>query len=494
MKKRWILAIALSVLAASVMVVGQTDPWYRPMSPFGQSLGVGYGTVTPTEANWGAAPANGELFIDMNAAADGGPALLIYSDASTSWMNPAGSLGAGETIIFEGATADAFETTLTVDDPTADHTITLPDDTGAVLTSTLVTNEQQVANSVWGGTNQLIWEGATADAFQTVLQAEDADTGVHTFQLPDNAAAADTYNLVFSVLDTNALHVANSVWMNTNTIVWEGATADAFETILQAQDADVGVHTFQLPDNAAAADTYNLMFSLLDTNALDIANSIWFNTNQMWWEGATENGFEIILTAADSTIADDTYQLPDRAIAADTYVVHATPDGDLTTGYLMFAPGLPESADAVTGGADNVMYVLVRYVPFPITVETVKMTVEGADSAADDTVAVAVYYNADAGAQIAEIQSADQAGAANLNLDIPDFTLQPGFYRFAWCSQDITGADSVSFLLDDQYIDVLNATTVFWGTAANACVAGNPEATTGALTSSDIAVPVIKFE
>ena len=38
-------------------------------------------------------------------------------------------------IVFEGATADAFETTLTVTDPTADRTITLPNVTGTVVTT-----------------------------------------------------------------------------------------------------------------------------------------------------------------------------------------------------------------------------------------------------------------------------------------------------------------------------------------------------------------------
>ena len=38
-------------------------------------------------------------------------------------------------IVFEGATADDFETTLTVTDPTADRTITLPDTTGTVVTT-----------------------------------------------------------------------------------------------------------------------------------------------------------------------------------------------------------------------------------------------------------------------------------------------------------------------------------------------------------------------
>tara|TARA_Y100001972_G_scaffold27652_1_gene34030 strand:+ start:34 stop:1545 length:1512 start_codon:yes stop_codon:yes gene_type:complete len=41
----------------------------------------------------------------------------------------------GHTITFEGATSDANETTLTVADPTADRTITLPDATGTVLTT-----------------------------------------------------------------------------------------------------------------------------------------------------------------------------------------------------------------------------------------------------------------------------------------------------------------------------------------------------------------------
>ena len=41
----------------------------------------------------------------------------------------------GTSIVFEGATADAHETTLTVTDPTADRTITLPNETGTLITS-----------------------------------------------------------------------------------------------------------------------------------------------------------------------------------------------------------------------------------------------------------------------------------------------------------------------------------------------------------------------
>ena len=44
-------------------------------------------------------------------------------------------LGQDSNVVFEGATANDFETTLTVTDPTADRTITFPDATGTVALS-----------------------------------------------------------------------------------------------------------------------------------------------------------------------------------------------------------------------------------------------------------------------------------------------------------------------------------------------------------------------
>jgi hypothetical protein len=48
--------------------------------------------------------------------------------------------------VFEGATADSNETTLTVVDPTADRTITIPNETGTLITSaSAATNQFSVA-------------------------------------------------------------------------------------------------------------------------------------------------------------------------------------------------------------------------------------------------------------------------------------------------------------------------------------------------------------
>ena len=54
----------------------------------------------------------------------------LRSDVSTL-SNPT----FGASLTFEGATADAYETTLTVVDPTADRTITLPNITGTIITT-----------------------------------------------------------------------------------------------------------------------------------------------------------------------------------------------------------------------------------------------------------------------------------------------------------------------------------------------------------------------
>ncbi len=74
----------------------------------------------------------------------------------------------GGNIVFEGATADDFETTLTVADPTADRTITLPNRTGTVITSgdTGTVTSTMLANTV---TLQII--NSTGTVLKTIYGA-----------------------------------------------------------------------------------------------------------------------------------------------------------------------------------------------------------------------------------------------------------------------------------------------------------------------------------
>jgi len=97
-------------------------------------------------------------------------------------------------VIFEGATADAYETTLTVTDPTADRTITIPNSTGTILLADGSGNVTISGNLTVTGTtttissqsvlSQLIFEGTTADDFETTLTLVDP-TADRTITLPN---------------------------------------------------------------------------------------------------------------------------------------------------------------------------------------------------------------------------------------------------------------------------------------------------------------------
>ena len=124
-------------------------------------------------------------------------------------------------LIFEGATNNASETTLTITEPTADRTVTIPDQTGNVLLFANA-NTQDVS---------IILEGATADAFETTLTATDP-TADRTVTLPDAGGT-----VMLSSLATNGADAANAVTGASNALVFEGATADAFEISLAPEDA-----------------------------------------------------------------------------------------------------------------------------------------------------------------------------------------------------------------------------------------------------------------
>jgi len=70
--------------------------------------------------------------VDINANVEISGNLSVAG--TTTQVNTV-TMNAQNAVIFEGATADASETTLTITDPTADRTITLPDETGTVHTS-----------------------------------------------------------------------------------------------------------------------------------------------------------------------------------------------------------------------------------------------------------------------------------------------------------------------------------------------------------------------
>ena len=117
--------------------------------------------------------------------------VLAKTNASNLFVN--GFTVNGSSIVFEGATDDAYETTLTVTDPTADRTITLPNVTGTVVTTGdtgTVTNTMlagSIANaklsnsSVTIDGNSVSLGGSISPGFGTV-SGNNTWTGTQTFR------------------------------------------------------------------------------------------------------------------------------------------------------------------------------------------------------------------------------------------------------------------------------------------------------------------------
>jgi len=105
------------------------------------------------------------------------------------------SSAVGAVVVFEGATADAYETTLTVVDPTADRTITLPNTTGTVALTSDLTTYAPLASPTLTGTPAAPTAAADTNTTQVAttayVQTELGDylttaTASSTYAAPDD--------------------------------------------------------------------------------------------------------------------------------------------------------------------------------------------------------------------------------------------------------------------------------------------------------------------
>ena len=138
----------------------------------------------------------------QNLATDVDTELDNYILAASPSFTSTITLGAGNNIIFEGATNDGFETTLTVSDPTADRTVTIPDATTTLVgtdTTQTLTNKTlaspvftgQVTGLEIGFSQSIVFEGTTADAFELTLSAGEP-TADRTVTLPNETGTLTT--------------------------------------------------------------------------------------------------------------------------------------------------------------------------------------------------------------------------------------------------------------------------------------------------------------
>ena len=197
-------------------------------------------------------------------------------------------------VIFEGSTSDSFETTLTVVDPTADRTISLPNatdtlvgkDTTDTLTNKTLTNP--VITNITGSSITLDSAGDVnldADGADVILKDGGTEYGRFTNnsgELQIKSGSSSTTNMTMSGANTTVagnLTVTGTTTFNGGTItlgdaatdtvafngtistnlIFEGSTDDSFETTLAPGNPSADV-TLTLPTSTGTIATTTDVF------------------------------------------------------------------------------------------------------------------------------------------------------------------------------------------------------------------------------------------
>ena len=232
-------------------------------------------------------------------------------------------------LIFEGATDDAYETTLKVADPTADRTITLPNVTGTVVTTGdtgTVTATMLAANSV--DSSELVDGSIDTShiADSQVTTAKIAADAITNAKIADNAIDSEQY--VDGSIDT--AHIAN-LQVTTAKI--------AADAITGAKIADDSIDSEHLV--ADSIDSEHYAAGSVDATAL-ASNSVTQAKVADDAIGPDELASSAVVTASIVDNAVTLAKMADSSVGTSELV-----DGAVTTAKL--------GADAVTGAkiADN---------------------------------------------------------------------------------------------------------------------------------------------
>ena len=230
----------------------------------------------------------------------------------------------GRTMVFEGATDDAFETTLSFAEPTADRTHTLPDANGTI---SLTDNADTSTNKTF--TTPTITSGVfnTGVSGSAVLDEDNMASDSATKVATQQSIKAYVDNQIDADMDVNITSDSGSVAivMDSETLTIAGgsnittaATGNTVTVTLSSSVATTsGTETFTNKTFTSPTINTHTFSSGTSTSGMSIgANGIVF-------EGATADAHETTLTAADPT-SDNTITIPNETMTAITTATHAT--------------------------------------------------------------------------------------------------------------------------------------------------------------------------
>jgi hypothetical protein len=230
----------------------------------------------------------------------------------------------GSSIIIEGSTDNTNETTLTVINPTADRTITFPDATGTVITTG---NLSDITN-IGVFTSTITMEGSTANDFELTISAGDP-TADRTITFPDETGTVQLR--VTDVSDTEIGYL-NGVTSAIQTQLDDKSTASKTETLTN-KSISLGSNTVtstlaQLNTAVSDADVASLAGTETLTNKTLTSPKI--NEDVAVTATATELNYVDGVTSAIQTQMDAKAPLAAPALTGDATAVNLTISGNLT--------------------------------------------------------------------------------------------------------------------------------------------------------------------
>ena len=253
---------------------------------------------------------------------------LDYFTDINSTVNPA----FGTSITFEGATADSYETTIQVTDPTADRTITIPNVTGTVIT----TGNLSDITDIGVFTSTITMEGSTADSFELTLSAGDP-TADRTLTFPDatdtlvGRATTDTLTNKSISLGSNTV---TSTLAQLNTAVSDADVASlAGSETLTNKTVALGSNTVSgtiAQFNTAVTDADLATLAGTETLTNKTLTSPKINEDVAVTATATELNYVDGVTSAIQTQLDAKAPLAAPAFTGTATAVNLTISGDLT--------------------------------------------------------------------------------------------------------------------------------------------------------------------